>query len=112
MDADYVKRLQDGATEQAVNDLVLARRRDGKLQKNAYALVIDALNKLGVNINRNVLYKCVKQAMKNQKPVEIMGYEMMTNLSSITEGDYSIGNHFSDNSTRETSKSNAISSAS
>ena len=112
MDADYVKRLQDGAIEQAINDLVLARRRDGKLQKNAYALVIDALNKLGVNINRDALYKRVERAMKNQKPVEIVGYETMINLSSITEEDYNLANHFSENSTTETSKSKAISSAS
>ncbi len=41
-----------------------------------------------------------------------MGYVAMTNLSSITEEDYNILNHFSEKSTTETSKSNAISSAS
>ncbi len=112
MDADYVKKLQDKAIKQAVKDFVLVRRRDGKLQKNAYSSFIDALNKIGVYINRGALYKRVEQEIKNQKPVEIVGYETMMNLSSINEEDYNLAYHFSENSITETSKSNEISSAS
>ncbi len=69
MDVDYVEKLQNGAIKQAVKDLVLTRRRDGKLQKNIYLSVIDALNTIGVNTNRDVLYKCMEQEIKSQKPV-------------------------------------------
>ncbi len=59
-----------------------------------YSSVIDALNTIGVNINRNALYKRVEREIKNQKPVEIVCYETMTNLSSITEEDFNLANLF------------------
>ncbi len=82
------------------------------MQKKTYSSVIDALNEIGVNINRVALYKHIEQEIKNQKPVEIVGYETMMNLSSINEEDYNLAYHFSENSITETSKSNEISSAS
>ncbi len=36
-----------------------------------------------MNINRDALYKCVEREIKNQKPAEIMGYEMMTNYQVL-----------------------------
>lgn len=41
--------------------------------------------------------------MKNQIPVEVSGYDMMTNLSSTTEEEYNVMNHFTDSSITETS---------
>ncbi len=64
MDAAYIKKLQDDTIKQAVKDLVLARRRHGKLQKNAYSSVIDALNTIRVNNNKVALYKHIEQETK------------------------------------------------
>ncbi len=53
MGVDYVKRLHDGAIKQVINDLVEARRRDGKLQNNAYISIIYVLCEVGVKISRD-----------------------------------------------------------
>ncbi len=103
MDGDYIKKLHNGAINQAINDLVLAKRRDGMIQKNGYLSVLDALHKIGVNITRDALYKRVEREIKNQKPVEVVGYETMTHLSSITNEDCNDANHFSEKSTTKTS---------
>ncbi len=73
--------------------------------KNTYSSTLDAFHKIGVNISRDAFYKCVEQEIKNQTPVEVISYEMMTNLSSITEDDYNVMNHFFyEKSTTETSR--------
>ncbi len=40
---------------------------------------------------------------KKSSCIEVIGYEMMTNLSSITKDDYNVVNHISEKSTTETS---------
>ncbi len=72
MDEGYIKKLQNGAINQAVNDLVLARKRDGMIQKNAYSSILDALHKIGVNITRDALYKCIGQGIKNQHQLKFL----------------------------------------
>ncbi len=58
---DYVRKLQRGAIQEAVKDLVEKRTMCGKLHKNAYTSAIDALCKMGIKISRDVLYKRVER---------------------------------------------------
>ncbi len=103
MDAYYIKKLQNRAINKAINGLVLARRRDGMIQKNSYSSILDALHKIRVNITRDALYKCIDQGIKNQTPVEVLDYKTITHFSSITNKDYNDVNHFSKKSTTMTS---------
>ncbi len=90
----HVKKLHDGSTKQAVNDLVDARRRDGKLQKDAYTSIIDKLCKIGVQINRDALYKQVGREI----PVEVSIKDTTTYFSSITGKDSTTTNTLNVNS--------------
>ncbi len=56
-----------------------------------------------MNIIRGAFYKRVEQGIKNQTQVEVLGYETMTHLSSITNEDYNDVNHFSEKYTTMTS---------
>ncbi len=49
----YMKKFHDKAIKQAVNDLVEARRKDKKLQKNACTSMIDVCNEVKVIISRD-----------------------------------------------------------
>ncbi len=40
---DNLRKLQHGTIKRSVNNLVEARKRDGKLQKNVYTMFIDAV---------------------------------------------------------------------
>ncbi len=90
MGDNFVKKLHDGAIKHAVNDLVAARRRDGKLQKNAYTSIIDSLGKVGVKIGRYALYKCVEREIRNNIPVEVLVNGTNSDLSSFTQQDSNV----------------------
>ncbi len=80
MDAAYVKKLQDDAIKQDNKDLVLAKRRKGKLQKNAYSSILDALHKIGVYINRDALSKRVEQEIKIKHQLKCFVMKQLLNF--------------------------------
>ncbi len=61
MMVDYVKKLQDGAIKQVIEDLVERKRKGGTLGRNAYLSAIGALSKIGVKIKHNALYNRVER---------------------------------------------------
>ncbi len=56
------------------------------MHKNAYTSVIDELCKMGVEINRDALFKRVEREIKNMTPEEVMVRNTITDLSSHTQG--------------------------
>ncbi len=85
MDINYVKKLHDGALKQAVNDMVQARRRNGKLEKNAYMAIIDVLSECGIKISRDALYKRVEREIRNLIPMEVSVNGTNSDLSTFTQ---------------------------
>ncbi len=90
MGDNYVKKLHDGAFKQVVNDWVEARRRDGKLQKNAYTSINDVLGEVGVEIGRDVLYKRVEREFIFHIPVEVSVDGTNSDISSFTQQDSNV----------------------
>ncbi len=67
--------------------------------KNDYTSVVDALCKMGVEINRDTLYKRVEKEIKKMTSGEVTVSNTITDLSSLAQGDAHISNNFSENPT-------------
>ena len=56
----YVKKLEDGAVNQVVNDLIIAKGSEGRVSHKQYNSAVDALFNCGINITIDALYKRVE----------------------------------------------------
>ena len=58
--SNYAKKLKDGATNHIVNDLIIVKGSDGRMSHKQYNEAVDALNKYGINVTIDALYKRVE----------------------------------------------------
>ncbi len=84
---DYVKKIQDRVIKHAVNYLVEARRRDGKLYRNANSSAIDAIHKAGVEIDQVALYKRIKREFTSTTSAVGLVYDAKKGILSVTKLD-------------------------
>ena len=62
--SSYAKKLKDGAINQVVNDLIMAKGNGERASYKQYSESIDALHKCGINITMDALYKRVEREYK------------------------------------------------
>ena len=56
----YAKKVKDGAINQVVNVLIMAKGNSGRASYKQYSESVDALHKCGINITIDALYKRIE----------------------------------------------------
>ena len=65
--SSYVKKLKDGAVNQVVDDLIIAKGSEERVSQREYNEAVDALFKCGINITIDALYKELKDSTRGER---------------------------------------------